>query len=49
MEKDKTIKIYTIIFIVIISGFIGFLFFQGSKDNDRNERIKGRVNSGIIK
>jgi uncharacterized membrane protein len=49
MEKDKTITIYTVIFLLVLSGFIGFLFVQGSKDSDRNDRIKGRVNSGMLK
>jgi len=49
MEKDKSITVYALIFLFVVTGFIGFLFYQGGKDSARNNRIKGSVNSGIVK
>jgi hypothetical protein len=49
MERDKSITIYTIIFLFILSGFIGFIIYKGSKDSTRNAKIEGRVNPTLVK
>lgn len=49
MEKDNSIKIFTFIFIFILMGFIGFLFYQGQQDSEKKENIKTEVKSRFKK
>ena len=40
MEENKTyIKIYTVIFFLILSGFIGFLFYEWNRETEFKERM----------
>jgi hypothetical protein len=33
-EKKSVIQIYTIVFFLIVAGFVGFLVYQGYKDSE---------------
>jgi hypothetical protein len=33
-EKKSVIQIYTIVFFLVVAGFVGFLVYQGYKDSE---------------
>lgn len=49
METDKSIKIFTIIFLLLLTGFIGFLFIQANNDTERDEQYNKRFNRSRLK
>ncbi len=38
-EKRVDIKIYTVLFFMILIGFLSFLVYQGCKDSEYKERL----------
>jgi hypothetical protein len=37
-EKKSVIQIYTIVFFLVVAGFVGFLVYQGYKDSEAQNR-----------
>jgi hypothetical protein len=38
-EKRVDIKIYTVLFFMILIGFLSFLIYQGCRDSEYKERV----------
>jgi hypothetical protein len=51
-EKRVDIKIYTVLFFVILIGFLSFLVYQGCRDSEYKERLtpkeRFKKNSGSL-
>ena len=41
-EKKSVIQIYTIVFFLVVVGFVGFLIYQGYKDTDNPRKYTPR-------